>query len=62
MGILNLNESKEIEEVAYLLKNNVNSVWIAGIKGVEYDGEVLLNVEAKKKRQIWKSHFHACPR
>lgn len=62
LEILNLNESKEIEEVAaYLLKNNVNSVWIAGIKGVEYDGEVLLNVEAKKKGKYGSHTFTLVP-
>ena len=62
MEILVLNEQNEIEKVAdYMLKNNVHSAWISGIKGSEYAGEVLLNVEAKKKGKYGSHTFTLVP-
>ena len=60
--ILNLNEKVEIEEVAtFLFKNNVNSAWIAGVKGIQYEGEVLLNVEAKRRGKYGSHTFTIIP-
>ena len=72
-------DEEEIKHVAeFLMKQNAPSVWIGGIKGVNYDGSFVLNVEAKKKgkygshtytlvptdktKQYTQEHFALCRR
>ncbi len=62
LSILVLDEETEIKSVAAeLLKHNIPSVWIGGIRGTEYDGAFLLSVEAKKKGKYGSHSFTLIP-
>lgn len=57
-----MDEEAEIKEIAeFMLKYNVASAWIGGIAGTEYDGEVLLTIDAKKKGKYGSHWFTLVP-
>lgn len=61
-SILVLDEANEIKDVAeVMLKNNIPSVWIGGIRGTEYDGAFLLSIDAKKKGKYGSHSFTLVP-
>jgi hypothetical protein len=55
-------DEEEIKDVAeYLLKNNAPSVWIGGVRGIEYEGSFVLNVDAKKKGKYGSHTYTLVP-
>lgn len=57
-----LNDDNVKIAAEYMIKNGVVSAWIGGISDMKVDGEILLNVQAKKRGKYEMHYFSIIPK